>query len=113
MTKATKTKAAPAATGTASTTHIKHYPTNADVGQCQRMLEWFDKNPCLLTEQARQQLGIAHPSGRIMELRRKGHPIITRCEFYPVSGGGLHRMECYVYLGRVDGQHLPDLKESQ
>ncbi len=44
--------------------------------QRQRLLAALRQNP-ITTLEARQDLDIMHPGGRVLELRLQGHPIIT------------------------------------
>jgi hypothetical protein len=68
--------------------------------QQQLLLEVLRKGPCGTIE-LREQYGIAHPAGRVQDLRRRGFPILTvrtrqvdaascvhRCAVYVLGGGG-------------------------
>lgn len=47
-----------------------------------------------------REIGIMHPAGRIMELRRLGHVIETVKMRLPAEDGRLHVQARYVYRGR-------------
>ena len=53
----------------------------------------------ITTDQFRAH-GVMHPSGRIMELRREGHQIITERSRVTGLDGRLHTQARYVLLGR-------------
>lgn len=63
-----------------------------------RILFHFQKNKTLSTIQAREELGILHPCGRIKELRAQGHKIITTWVYESDSNGVRHRIGLYVYI---------------
>jgi hypothetical protein len=44
---------------------------------------------------AREVMGISHPTGRVLELRRQGHAIITRRVSVADSCGRHHTMAAY------------------
>lgn len=48
------------------------------------------------TVDARDVLGISHPAGRIMELRREGHDIKTLSTYATDAAGHRHRTALYV-----------------
>lgn len=73
---------------------------NSKASQRTRILNYFQSSPNLSTLQARNELGILHPGGRIMELRKKGHEILTQWIFEPDNTGVIHRIGLYVYQGR-------------
>lgn len=69
------------------------------IAQQQAILDWFKHvKPTLTTCEARAQLSIMHPGGRILELRRKGCRI--ELEWITVSdlNGVCHRVGKYCYL---------------
>lgn len=53
----------------------------------------------LTTDQFRAH-GVMHPSGRILELRRQGHQIVTERSRVPGNDGRLHTQARYLLLGR-------------
>ena len=69
------------------------------------ILKHFSDCPRLSTIQARDEYGILHPCGRIMELRKKGHIIDTHWTSEPDGNGVLHRIGLYVYQGKIRGHH--------
>lgn len=73
--------------------------------QRQRLLKHFTNNSKLTTIQARETLGILHPCGRIMELRRGGYIIATHWIKAPDANGVLHRIGLYVFKGHIGGEH--------
>ncbi|MFI4957449.1 MAG: helix-turn-helix domain-containing protein [Gammaproteobacteria bacterium] len=78
---------------------------NALASQRARIIKHFANNPCLSTMQARNDLGILHPSGRVQELREDGYLIDTHWTTEEDSNGVLHRVGLYVFKGRqqMDG----------
>jgi hypothetical protein len=77
--------------------------SNSASSQRARLLESFSKCPRLTTMEARNDLGVLHPPGRIMELRRMGHMIDTHWVKSPDCNGVLHRIGQYVYHGKTEG----------
>lgn len=75
----------------------KHLYSNAIRSQQARLLKHFEACPRLSTIEAREQYGILHPCGRVMELRKKGHRIDTHWISAPDTNGVLHRVGLYVY----------------
>lgn len=85
---------------------------NSISSQHAKLLEHFKKCPRLTTLQAREELGIMHPSGRTRELIKLGHNIITLHGVVEPDVTGLpHRVGLYVYLGRINSKTM-QLKES-
>lgn len=78
---------------------------NSASSQRARLLKFFESIPRISTMEAREMLGILHPGGRIMELRRKGYRIDTHWIEEPDSNGVSHRVGLYVYQGRSGGQY--------
>lgn len=67
--------------------------------QRKKLIKALESGP-LTTLQAREQLGIMHPGGRINELRNRGFNIIThRCINYDVSGQA-HKVAKYVLISK-------------
>lgn len=73
---------------------------NSTTSQSLRILKHFDVCPRLSTIQARNEYGILHPGGRVMELRRKGYRIDTHWVNEPDSNGVNHRIGLYIYKGK-------------
>jgi hypothetical protein len=78
---------------------------NSASSQRARLLKFFESIPRISTMEAREVLGILHPGGRIMELRRKGYRIDTHWIKEPDSNGVAHRVGLYVYQGKSGGQY--------
>jgi len=70
--------------------------TNSTGAASQRalILTWLKANS-LTTQQARTKLDIFHPAGRVQELRRQGHNIITHWKTVKTDGKK-HRIAKYV-----------------
>ena len=77
-----------------------NHTDNSVFSQRLKILGWFKASPSLTTEQARCELGIMHPAGRIGELRKRGYDILTYWADYPTADGSLHRMAKYVLMSR-------------
>lgn len=77
---------------------MKFNYSNSLSNQRERILKWFSLNPKLSTMEARNELGILHPSGKILELRGQGHLIITYWVNEPDANGVMHRVGQYFYL---------------
>lgn len=75
---------------------------NSSASQRARLLKHFENCTHLSTLQAREELGILHPCGRIMELRKRGHQIETHWINEADNNGVLHRIGLYVYQGRME-----------
>jgi hypothetical protein len=71
------------------------FSTSAE-SQRARLLTWL-QTATITTLQARKRLDILHPAARIMELRARGHNIITHWATAD-TGKGRHRIACYVLL---------------
>ena len=69
------------------------------------ILKHFADCPRLSTIQARDEYGILHPCGRIMELRKKGYKIDTHWTSESDANGVLHRVGLYVYQSKIRGHH--------
>lgn len=53
--------------------------------------------------EARERLGIVHPAGRVMELRRMGHAIATKRRKVTDAQGRQHTAAVYVLEGVTHG----------
>lgn len=72
--------------------------------QCLEILLSLKENRSLNTMQARKCLGIQHPSGRIMELRKQGYNIVTHWSIEYDTLHQPHRIAEYVLLpGKYKG----------
>lgn len=78
-----------------NTKHPKNTPTISSA-QRQRMkiLRALECGP-LTTITAREQLGVMHPGGRVLELRAAGYPIVTTWTGMRDAFGRLHRVGEY------------------
>jgi len=79
-----------------------HY-NNSAASQRARILDHFSKCPRLSTIQARDEYGILHPCGRVMELRRSGYRIDTTWIKAPDANGVFHRIGQYVFQSNEKG----------
>lgn len=71
-------------------------PCEHVVGQQQGlMLSELREGEGVTTLYARETLGISHPAGRVLELRRQGHAIVTRRVSVADSCGRRHTMAAY------------------
>ncbi|MGB4672472.1 MAG: helix-turn-helix domain-containing protein [Azovibrio sp.] len=70
--------------------------------QCEKLLEALEELGGLSTSDARDILGIFHPSGRVMELRRAGHFIDTQLRWLCDSEGRKHKQAVYMLVRRGD-----------
>lgn len=75
------------------------HTTNAEV-QRARLLEALKRGP-VDTFAARQQLDIAHPAGRVRELRRAGHDVSMQMEERASPAGEPHRVGVYRMTGEA------------
>ncbi|WP_131779193.1 helix-turn-helix domain-containing protein [Legionella bozemanae] len=86
-------------------TSNKYLHGNSASSQRTRILKHFETCPRLSTLQARNEYGILHPGGRMMELKRKGYHIETHWINEPDTNGVLHRIGLYIYLGKQEVSH--------
>ena len=85
----------------------KPFNDNSITSQHSKLLIHFKKFRRLTTLQAREELGIMHPSGRTRELIALGHNIVTlRWLVEPDATGLPHRVALYVYLGRINAETM-------
>jgi hypothetical protein len=75
---------------------------NSRSSQCQRLLKEFEANFRISTFDGRDQLGIPHMAGRVLDLRKSGYRIDTHWINSPDSNGIKHRIAQYVYHGRKE-----------
>lgn len=84
------------------TKHTQFPPTeqaiadNSTEAQRQRLLEHLMRHGSLDTVQARRDLDIMHPGGRVLELRKAGVVIQTIRVSVPSEAGKLHSVGRYV-----------------
>lgn len=76
-------------------------PDNLASTQRQAILAYLSKNGLMTTLEARQTLGICHPSARVMELRKRDYQIETHWANDIDSTGRIHRVAKYIF--RSDG----------
>jgi Helix-turn-helix domain len=69
-------------------------PTTSKARQCAAILAALRTGP-LTTIEAREGLGVLHPGGRVLELRRAGHDIRTISRWDPDAAGRLHKVAAY------------------
>ena len=90
----------PAATGTAPNQSKPRQQHNSTEAQRQRLLAALRRSP-VTTIEARRDLDILHPAGRVKELRHnEGHQILTAWSYEPTDCGKLHRVARYVLVKR-------------
>ena len=97
MTNDTTTSAANA--GSAKQNTPANYNTSTTSQQL-RILDWLLIHNIINTFEARDVLDVAHPAGRIRELRAKGHNIITTM-IYVYNGKARHKIGQYTLLPKV------------
>jgi hypothetical protein len=90
-----KRKAAQAG-GNSNNTHAVNITDISTAAQCARFHAYLQKYNTCTTHEARDKLNILHPAGRIMELRRQGHEIVTYWISQPDHLGRPHRVAQYV-----------------
>ena len=76
----------------------KHLLNNSVENQRLEILNWLEQNKSLTTFEARTNLGIMHPGGRIFELRKQGYQIITHWSIEHDSLNKPHRVARYILL---------------
>lgn len=101
MSEAEDMKAAPDQGNAASPVLAAHYLPNSLIAQRQRIASWLLAHGSLTTEQARRDLDVMHPAGRVRDLRGMGFMISTVREAHPTLSGAMHRMARYIYLGHT------------
>lgn len=72
---------------------------NSTTCQRARLIKHFIANYRLTTMEGRD-MGIMHPGGRVMELRRQGYLIDTHWANETDSNGVVHRVGMYLYRGK-------------
>lgn len=71
--------------------------------QRQRILDWLLNTGPLSTFDSREKLLVPHPAGRINELRKQGHNIVTERLWEYSAGGTRHLVARYSI--KQDDQH--------
>lgn len=71
--------------------------------QQQSILARLRQGP-MTTLQARQELDVLHPAARVMELRARGHRIVTHWDYDTSGVGRQHRVARYALLAEESGQ---------
>lgn len=69
------------------------------------LLKWLQTHQRITTLQARNELGIMHPAGRIQELRAAGNNIDTCWQWEADATGKEHKQALYVLLSSNGGEH--------
>ncbi len=70
---------------------------NSSAAQRERLLDALRRGP-VTTFRARGDLEVMHPGGRVMELRRMGHNIVTTWSTETSDYGRPHRVGRYVLM---------------
>ncbi|WP_230209701.1 helix-turn-helix domain-containing protein [Solemya velum gill symbiont] len=70
--------------------------------QRKSIYERLAEGNALSTLFAREELGIMHPAARIMELRQRGHNIITNWQTETDVTGKSHRIAKYILLHKKE-----------
>jgi hypothetical protein len=71
-------------------------PQASSESQRKAILAWLREHGTLTTIQARDELGIMHPGGRVLELRKRGYKIVTHWTITIDKAGTKHREAKYV-----------------
>lgn len=67
------------------------------------LMQWLQTHQRITTLQARNELGIMHPAGRVQELRDSGNDITTHWQWEADATGKEHRQALYVLLSCKGG----------
>lgn len=67
--------------------------------QWEVLLKWLQAHQRITTLQARNELGIMHPAGRVQELRSAGYDIATHWQREADASGKEHKQALYVLVG--------------
>jgi len=81
--------------------NLSNYLSNSAADQRSRLKTFLKRYGSITTIEARQELDILHPAGRVMELRQHGCDIITTRVEIPTIGKRTHRVARYVWRGEV------------
>lgn len=77
--------------------HQNHNNTLSSHAQRARLIQWLEQKP-ITTLQARHELSVMHPAGRVLELRKMGYDILTHWFVDNDSAGRPHRVARYVLV---------------
>ena len=80
---------------------MSRFSSNTQAQQA-RLLAYFLAHHTITTLEAREHLDILHPSGRVKELRKKGHNIITTLEPAQTDKGSHKGVGRYTLLSGGD-----------
>lgn len=69
------------------------------------ILRWLKERGQITTLQARNELGIMHPAGRIKELKEAGNNIVTCWQWDKDTTGKEHKQGLYVLLEGKEVRH--------
>lgn len=77
--------------------HSNNTTKTSFTAQRQRLLEALRHGP-VTTIQARDELNVMHPAGRVNELRDQGHTIITEMQWLVDAAGRKHKAGKYFLI---------------
>ena len=87
--------------GTCNSTATRKHQSRAM--QRAALLQWLQAHQRITTLQARNELGIMHPAGRVQELRDAGNDIATHWQWETDATGKEHKQALYVLLSCKGG----------
>jgi hypothetical protein len=67
------------------------------------LIQWLKDHQQITTLQARNELGIMHPAGRVQELRDSGCTIETYWQWAPDATGKQRKQALYVLMSENEG----------
>lgn len=73
---------------------------NSAEAQRQRLIDHIRRHGSITTIEARRDLDILHPGGRVMELRKAGEPIETIRVNSVTAAGKVHNVAQYILAGQ-------------
>lgn len=71
---------------------------NENLKQRREILEYLQQNHSLSTLYARDVMGIMHPGGRVLELRKSGYNIVTNWRVGTDAASNEHRTAEYILM---------------
>lgn len=71
-----------------------------------KLLHWFFEKGAITTAQAREQLDIMHPAGRVRELKARGNNIVTVWDSWTSEHGIKHRIARYILVQKQPIQSI-------
>ena len=89
--------------GTCNSTATRKHQSRAM--QRAALLKWPQAHQRITTLQARNELGIMHPAGRVQELRDAGNDTATHWQWEADATGKEHKQALYVLLSGKGGRH--------